>query len=164
MSKRMSSASSNQMAASGFPRLGTAFLVFTLALLLVACSAAPQPAAIQAVDVPEGVVLVELAYLNHGPVRPILAEIDALLLEYDGKVVAQRYDFGTPEGEAFAMERDLTGHTPIAVFVDGKMEFDLNGRTVKFYSFPQGQGTGVVPDGAWTLDDLRAVLDTVTTR
>ena len=136
-------------------------LVFSL-LMLAACSSSSSQTAPQAADVPEGAVLVEIAYLGHGPVRPILSEFDALLAEYDGDVAVLRYDFGTPEGEAFAEERGLTDHTPIAIFVNGQMEFDLDGRTVKFYNFPQGQGTGVVPDGVWTLDDLQAVLDLAT--
>ena len=130
---------------------------------MAACgSAASLQTAPLVADVPEGSVLVEIAYLNHGPVRSILTEIDTLLVDYDGKVAVQRYDFGTLEGEAFAGERGLTDHTPIAIFVNGQMEFDLDGRTVEFYSFPQGQGTGVVPDGAWTLDDLQVILDQAT--
>ena len=42
------------------------------------------------------------------------------------------------------------------------MEVELDGRAVKFYSFPQGQGTDVVPDGVWTMADLQAVLDLAT--
>jgi hypothetical protein len=53
----------------------------------------------------------------------------------------------------------LTGHNPIAIFVNGSDTFDLNGRKGKFESFPQGEGTGMVPDGAWTIDDLRSVID-----
>jgi hypothetical protein len=135
-----------------------AILSFSL-FMLAACGNNPSQTGAQAVDVPEGAVLVEIAYLNHSPVRTILTEIDALLVDYESKAIVARYDFGTPEGEAFAEERGLTVHTPIAIYVNGQMEFSLGGRTVKFYSFPQGLGTGVVPDGAWVLDDLQAVLD-----
>ncbi len=133
-----------------------------LLLILAACSSASPQTASQGADVPEGAVLVEIAYLGHGPVRPILAEFDALVAEYGDSVAVLHYDFGTPEGEAFAEERDLTDHTPIAIFVNGEMEVELDGRAVKFYSFPQGQGTDVVPDGVWTMADLQAVLDLAT--
>jgi hypothetical protein len=112
--------------------------------------------------VPPGVVAVEVVYLNHPPVRPVLAEVDNLLTTYGEQVNVAHYDFDTPEGEAFAEARKLTEHTPLAIFIDGSMEFTVNGRAVKFYSFPQGQGTGIVPDGAWTVEDLRQVLDQVT--
>lgn len=111
-------------------------------LLLTGCGtnvvpAEPLPAA------PPGVTTVEIIYLNHGPVRPVLAEIDALLEDYGEQVHITRYDFGAPEGEAFAQARNLTGHTPLAIFINGSMEFSVGDRTVKFYSFPQGQGTGL---------------------
>jgi hypothetical protein len=112
--------------------------------------------------VPPGVVVVEVVYLNHPPVRPVLAEVNNLLATYGERVSVARYDFDTPEGEAFAKERNLTEHTPLAIFINGSMEFTVNGRAIKFYSFPQGQGTGIVPDGAWTVEDLHQVLDQVT--
>lgn len=128
-------------------------LIMLPVLLLVGCGGqAAQPE----------VVMVEIAYLNHPPVRPILAEVDDLLASYGEQVNVARYDFGTPEGEAFAEDRKLTGHTPLAIFVNGSMDFTVEGRTVKFYSFPQGQGTGVVPDGAWTVAALKQVVDQAT--
>jgi len=105
------------------------------------------------------VTSVEIAYLNHSPVKPVLTQVDDLLKQYGDRVQVSRYDFGTPEGETFAQDRDLTIHTPLAIFIDGSMEATIGDRTVKFYSFPQGQGTGVVDSGAWTIDDLRQALD-----
>ena len=81
----------------------------------------------------------------------------AMIVDPYGRILARRD--GAPEGEAFAKAKELTGHTPLAIFVNGSMQFTLNGRTVKFYSFPQGQGTGMVPDGGWTIQDLQQVLD-----
>ena len=40
-----------------------------------------------------------------------------------------------------------------------ELEFEVDGRPVKFHSFPQGAGTGMVAEGVWTMADLRAVLD-----
>lgn len=50
----------------------------------------------------------------------------------------------------------------MAIFVDGEMTFEVDGRSVTFYSFPQGEGTGMVAEGVWTMADLRAVLDQIT--
>jgi hypothetical protein len=108
--------------------------------------------------------MVEVAYLNHPPLRPVLSEVDKLLANYGDRVSVTRYDFDTPEGEAFAQAKGLTGHTPLAIFVNGSMQFTLNGRAVKFYSFPQGQGTGMVADGDWTIEDLQHVLDEATSK
>jgi len=141
------------------------FLLPVLALLLAACGttnvAAPAPRA--AAGKP-GAVTVEVAYLNHPPLRPALSEVDKLLANYGDRVSVTRYDFDTPEGEAFAKAKGLTGHTPLAIFINGSMQFTLNGRTVKFYSFPQGQGTGMVPEGGWTVQDLQQVLDEATSK
>ena len=148
---------------SWLPKTINLAILAVFLLMLAACGSKSSQTVPQAADVPQGTILVEIVYLNHGPVRTILTEIDALLVDYENKVVVERYDFGTPEGEVFAEERGLNDHTPIAIYVNDQMEFSLDGRTVEFYSFPQGQGTGVVPDGAWTLDDLQAVLDMTTT-
>lgn len=124
--------------------------IFSLLLLVLAACGAGQA------DSP---VQVEIISLDHAPIRPAVQEALDVAAEYGDKVTVQSYDFDTPEGVAFAEEYGLTEHTPIAVFVNGEMAFELDGRSVKFYSFPQGEGTGMVAEGVWTMDDLRAVLD-----
>jgi hypothetical protein len=111
-----------------------------------------------------GVVTVEVAYLNHPPVRPVLSEVDKLLASYGDRVSVTHYDFDTPEGEAFAKAKELTEHTPLAIFANGSMQFDVNGRTVKYYRFPQGKGPRVMMNGNWTLQDLEQTLDEATSK
>ena len=139
----------------------TVLIMLIVGFLLAGCganAAAPsQPVSMA----PPGVTTVDIIYLNHGPVRSALSDIDNLLASYGEQVYVARYDFGSPEGEAFAQAKGLEGHIPLVIFVNGSMDFTVDGRDVKFYSFPQGQGTGVVPDGAWSLDDLQQVLDQV---
>ena len=137
----------------------------TILLTVVGCGSGATAGNGQGATVPAkapGVVTVEIAYLNHPPVRPVLSDVDKVMASYGDKVSVSRYDFDTPEGAAFAKSRNLDEHTPIAIFLDGKMEFKLGDRQVKFYSFPQGQGTGVVPAGSWTTSDLDAVLAQMT--
>ena len=124
-------------------------IILLLALVLAACGTE------QAV----GPVQVEIISLDHAPIRPAVQEVLGLVAEYGDKVMVQSYNFDTPEGAAFAEEHDLTEHTPIAIFVNGETRFEVDGRTVKFYSFPQGEGTGMVAEGVWTMADLRTVLD-----
>ncbi|HEX9924183.1 MAG TPA: hypothetical protein VGD99_16120 [Anaerolineae bacterium] len=136
----------------------TLLIAFLVGFLLTGCGAEAAPA--QALPpAPPDVTTVELVYLNHGPVRSVLADIDKLLAGYGEQVYVARYDVGTPEGEAFVQAKGLTGHTPLAISINGSMEFTMGDRAVKFYSFPQGQGTFIAADGDWTLDDLRQVLD-----
>ena len=124
--------------------------IFSLLLLVLAACGGGQA---------DGPVQVEIISLDHAPIRPAVQEVLDVAAEYGDKVTVQSYDFDTPKGVAFAEEHGLTEHTPIAVFVNGEMESEVDGRTVKFYSFPQGEGTGMVAEGVWTMDDLRAVLD-----
>jgi len=108
-----------------------------------------------------GVPTVELIYLNHGPVRNVITDIDNLLEGYGENIQVIHYTFGSPEGKSFAESRKLDGHIPMAVFIDGSMEFTVDNRSVEFISFPQGGGTGFVADGEWSIDDLKQVIDEV---
>lgn len=136
---------------------GTTLLAI-LFLILTACQGnSPTGSSTQSGGSTNG-VKVEVVYLNHPPVRPIIDEINKVLASYGDKVNVSRYDFDTPEGEAFAKKMGITGHTPLAIFIEGSETFDLGGRKVKFESFPQGGGTGMVPDGAWSMTDLDSVL------
>jgi hypothetical protein len=105
-----------------------------------------------------GAATVDILYLNHPPLRPVLADVDKVLAKYGDKVKVTRYDFDTQEGAAFAKAKNITGHEPLAIFINGSTDVTVNGRQVKFLSFPQGQGTGMVQDGAWSMQDLDAVL------
>lgn len=130
-------------------------LIGSLILLLAACSAELVNGPVQTDDT----VLVEIISLDHSPIRPAVQEVKDVAAEFDDKVTVQSYNFGTPEGAAFAEAHGLSEHTPIAVFINGEMEFEVDGHPVKFYSFPQNTGTGMVAEGVWTMDDLQAVLD-----
>jgi hypothetical protein len=111
-----------------------------------------------------GIVSVEVAYLNHPPVLPVLSEVDKLLATYRDRVSVTRYDFDTPEGEAFARAKGLTEHTPLAIFTNGSMQFDVNGRTIMYFKFPQGQSLRKMMEGNWTLQDLKQTLDEATSK
>jgi hypothetical protein len=146
-------------------RLVVLLLLAGSALGLAACSALPAGAGAAdpaGTPLPPGTVAVDIIALNHPPLRPVLAEVDQLLAPYGAKVHVTHYDFDTPEGADFAKKMGLSGHIPVVIYVNGKDTFTLNGRKVTFESFPQGQGTGMVADGAWTTADLDAVLKQVT--
>jgi hypothetical protein len=135
-------------------------LLTVLALILAACQGnSPAASSTQSGGSTNG-VKVEVVYLNHPPVRPIIDEINKVLASYGDIVNVIRYDFDTPEGAAFAKKMGLTGHIPLVIYIGGSETFDISGRKVKFESFPQGEGTGMVPDGAWSIADLDSVLKT----
>lgn len=105
-----------------------------------------------------GVVTVDIAYLDHAPVLAVLDQVNRVLAKYGDRLKVSRFDLVTPAGEAFATAKRLTGHTPLAIYINGSMDVTLNGHHVRFYSFPQGEGTGTVAEGGWTLGALDATL------
>lgn len=104
---------------------------------------------------------IEIIYLNHGPVRKIVTDINALLEGYGEKIQIIHYTFNSSEGKSFAESKKLDGHIPLAVFIDGSIDFTLDNRSVEFISFPQGGGTGFVADGEWSLGNLKQVIDSI---
>jgi hypothetical protein len=140
-------------------RTSWAVLLISAVLTLTACGSVTLA---PVVPVPSGTAKVDILYLNHPPVIPVLDQVTARLKPYGDMVKVTRYDFDTPEGAAFAQKMGIMGHDPLAIFVNGSQSFKLDGRTVTFNSFPQGMGSGMVPDGAWTIDDFDAILKIVT--
>jgi hypothetical protein len=136
-------------------KISCVLLMTGVILVLTACGAGTPEAVVPASS---ETATVDIVYLNHPPVLPVLQDVDAVLKTYGDKVKVTRYDFDTPDGAAFAQKMGIKGHDPIAIFVNGSQSFDLDGHTVIFNSFPQGGGTGMVPDGAWTVADLDTVL------
>jgi len=107
--------------------------------------------------VPEAVP-VDIAYLNHAPVLTVLDQVNRVLAKYGDRIKVARYDLETPAGAAFAERKHMTGHVPLAIFINGSMDATEGGQHIRFFSFPQGQGTGRVPAGGWSVAALDAVL------
>ncbi|HEU4325829.1 MAG TPA: hypothetical protein VFS21_22005 [Roseiflexaceae bacterium] len=136
-------------------------LVLLLTLLLVGCgqgsgsaSGTDASAVVRAPGKP-GAPTVDIVYLNHPPMRAVMSDINPILDTYGQDISVTKYQFGTAEGDSFAREKGVTGHTPIAIFVNGSMEATLGDQQVKFYNFP-----GI----SWNLDDFKAVLNQATGR
>lgn len=130
-------------------------LIVMLTVLLVGCrmGSPASPVAIPAVEdlrAQFGKVVVEVGYLDHQPMRGVLADVDKVLASYGDTIHIVRYNLDTPEGTAFTQARNITGHTPISILVNGATEFKLADRTVRFYSFPGSE---------WQVEDLRTVID-----
>lgn len=142
------------------------FLGAMLVFSITACSGRSEgtPSGSSPAPAASGKPTVEIAFLNHPPVLGALTEVNKLLASYGDKITVIRYDLDTDQGAAFAKSKRLTGHVPLAIFVDGAMEVKIKDRTVKFYSFPQGQGTWMVAGGTWTVEDLRQILDQALSR
>lgn len=108
-------------------------------------------------------VQVDILYMNHGPLQPTLRELKALLQEYKDGVTISWYDFESKAGEEFKRKMGITQHIPLLIWVDGRFNQTVNGRSINFQGFPSGSGPALF-QGGWSLKDLAILLDTVTGR
>lgn len=138
----------------------SAFVAASIALVSIAASCGSSSSA-----EPDqtGSVTVEVLSLDHAPIRPVVDEVTALVDEFGDDATLSSYNFDTPDGDAFAEEMGIEDHTPVVIFVNGESSFDTGERSGEFSSFPAGEDGGIVPDGNWTIDDLRTVIDQLVT-
>jgi hypothetical protein len=108
-------------------------------------------------------VKVEVLYMNHGPLQSSLEQIKNIFLQYGAKINISWYDFESKEGEQFMANKGVTQHVPLVIWLDGKFALPVNGKEIKFVGFPTGSGPAFF-QGKWTMDDLRKVLDQITTK
>ena len=106
-------------------------------------------------------VSVEILYMNHGPLYSTLKEIDTICAQYKDKIIVSRYDFESPEGQRFMTKKGIRQHIPLIIWIDGKSDFPVKGKEIKFSGFPTGSGPAFF-QGKWTMDDLRNALNQAT--
>ena len=109
---------------------------------------------------PEEPVRIEVLYMNHGPLRPTLRELDELFTGYGDRIAVHRYDFYSEEGERFKAEKGIKGHVPLVLWIDGKSTLKVNGTPVTFSGFPTGSGPAFF-QGKWNMDLLKEALDQI---
>jgi hypothetical protein len=129
----------------GFVAIAATVATVAIVLALGGCSGEEKATT----GTPPAGGVVDLVYLNHGPVQPVLADIEEVLATYAGKVSVSRHDAGTAEGEDFAKDHGLTGHVALAVLIDGQ---------VRFQGFPAGRSPVKEAEGNWTIEDLDRAL------
>ena len=106
---------------------------------------------------------VEVLYMNHGPLMDTLSKMKNLFSRYGNKISVSWYDFDTAEGEQFMAKQGISRHVPLVVWIDGSPVVTAGGgKKVRFEGFPTGSGPAVF-QGKWTMDDLKAALDQLTT-
>jgi hypothetical protein len=106
-------------------------------------------------------VMVEILYMNHGPLRPTVEQIRQVLSGYGERVNASWYDFESKEGEKFMARKGLKQHIPLIIWVNGKSAVSVAGKDVQLMGFPSGSGPAPF-QGKWTMEDLRKALDQLT--
>ena len=106
-------------------------------------------------------VVVDVLYMNHGPLRPTVEQIKQVLSGYGEKVSSSWYDFESKEGEKFMAQKGIRQHIPLVIWVNGKPTVSVEGKDVQLMGFPSGSGPASF-QGKWTMEDLRKALDQLT--
>ena len=132
-------------------------LVLLTALVLVACGGGEDSGGADHEGEDQALALVVVA-LDHPPVRAVMDDVDRTIAEFGDRVTVRRLDFESDEGQEFAEDKGVTGHVPLAIFLDGSPTATVNGRPVRFVGFPRGQAPVPVAEGDWALEDLRGAL------
>ena len=112
---------------------------------------------------PKEAIKVDVLYMNHGPMRPTLRNLDDLFSSYGSKIAVSRHDFESKEGEQFKAQKGIRGHVPLAIWIEGKSTVQVDGKPVTFSGFPTGSGPSFF-QGKWDIDDLKMALDQATSK
>lgn len=110
---------------------------------------------------PKEPVRIDVLYMNHGPLRPTLRELEKLFTGYGDRIAVYWYDFYSEEGERFKAEKGIREHLPLVIWIDGKSTLKVNGTPVTFSGFPTGSGPSFF-QGKWKVKDLKMALDYAT--
>lgn len=95
--------------------------------------------------------LVEILYMNHGPVQPVLRELRSQLIQFENKTIIEWYDF--EKDLNFKQKKGIDYHTPLVIWINNSNIIDVNGKQVKFNGFPKDQGPPFAR-GDWQINDL----------
>jgi len=127
----------------------TAFFMLLIAGLIVI----PRPA--QA----EGAKLVEIFYLPHRPAEAVVRDVEQVVSKFPG-VAIKTFSFEDPANRNILKKYGLTAHMPVAIFIDGKNEFTIAGRSFQLINFPKGNAFVPMFEGSWTYQDIETILTT----
>jgi hypothetical protein len=100
-------------------------------------------------------VVVEILYMNHGPLQPVLRELRTEFAQFENKVEFKWYDFDNDV--AFKKKKKIDYHTPLIIWINDSNTFQINGKQIKFTGFPKGQGPEFAR-GIWEISDVVSVI------
>ncbi|MEL7639686.1 MAG: hypothetical protein AAGU21_08590 [Solidesulfovibrio sp.] len=106
-------------------------------------------------------VKVEILFMNHGPMQPVIKQIKDVLRQFPDAVQVFWHDVETADGADFMKRMGIKGHIPLMIFVDGSTTQEVGGKSINFTGFPNGAGPFMF-QGAWGMQDLEAVLQSKT--
>ena len=104
--------------------------------------------------------LVDIFFLPHRPAQAVVSEVEKVAAEF-ANVVIQKYNFEDPGTDKLLKKYNLTGHMPVAIFINRQNSFTVNGKKISLRNFPKGDAFVPMFAGEWNYDDLRVILQEV---
>lgn len=102
--------------------------------------------------------LVEIFYLPHAPAREVVKKVEPILTQYPDYEVKE-YDLFDAKNKDIIAQHNLTEHLPVAIFIDGKTDFTVNGQTITLKNFPKSDSFIPSFAGNWDYGDLQTILN-----
>ena len=101
--------------------------------------------------------LVEIFYLPHPPAEAVVEKVDKILAKFPQYKV-KKYNFYDKANQQKIESYNLLGHIPVAIFINRKNTFYIDGRKVVFKNFPQSDDFVPTYSGLWDYGDLEKIL------
>jgi hypothetical protein len=102
---------------------------------------------------------VEILAMPHPPVKMALEPLREWLAQQGTKLKVVETDVESPPGEKRLTAVGLSGHIPVVILIDGQYRHKRkDGSTLDFVNFPNIPGTPPGVRGAWTTEDVQALL------
>lgn len=102
---------------------------------------------------------VEIIALAHPPVQSALKPLREWLGSQGNKVRVVELNAESPQGEKRLETIGQRGHIPIAILIDGKMQFRRqDGTSVTFLNFPAVKESPAGIRGDWLTEDIQAAV------
>ena len=104
-----------------------------------------------------GDIEMEIFYLPHRPALNVVDKVEKLAAEFSN-VTIRKYNFDDPSSKRLVEKYRLTEHMPVAIFINGKDRFSVNGHELRLRNFPKGDSFVPTLSGEWDYPDLTAIL------
>ncbi|MFZ5766792.1 MAG: hypothetical protein ACOY4H_14535 [Thermodesulfobacteriota bacterium] len=104
-----------------------------------------------------GNIEIEIFYLPHRPAMVVVGKVEQVVAEFKN-VTVKKYSFEERDTEKMLKKYKITDHMPVAVFINGRDSFTVNGHPLRLRNFPKGDAFVPMFAGEWDYTDLRVIL------
>lgn len=103
-------------------------------------------------------IQMEIFYLPHRPALAVVSKVEKVAADFDN-IVIKKYNFEDPDTDNLLKKYNLSGHMPVAIFINGQNNFTVKGQEISLRNFPKGDAFVPMFAGSWDYTDLRIILE-----